>query len=163
MNDRKATRRNFVLRAGAAVAAPVALVSDATGGVQSSVGLQARIAELEDADALRRLTGEFIALVNEGKDSHALLNAVMVEIETGDFDSLATSRIRADRQYAEVCLPCKVATHEAIDAPDSGLVDMARLQGEGVVRQERRQELWLRFSRTVSGWIVTDAELEDSV
>ncbi len=158
----KATRRRFFLSAGAAVAAPTALVPDTISANTSSIDLHARIEALEDAEMLRRLVSEFAALVNSSGDTNELLNAAVVEIEPGDYDTQAAIRFSPDRRAAEISVPCSVATHEPIDAPESGLADMARLHGGGFVREEHRQQLMLQAGRTESGWAVTRATLVDS-
>ena len=165
MNDKTATRRGFFLKAGAAAAVPAALalgVPDNPASAASSARLEARLAVLEDSNALRRLTGEFVGLVNDGKDADKLLRATVAEIDAQDFDQHATVNVSADRHHAEIQVPCTVAVDVPIEAPDSVLIDMAQLQGEGSLRRLRTQMLILSCARTASGWTVTRARLEDA-
>lgn len=162
MKDKTATRRDLFVKAGAAACAPAALALGVPANAQWGSQLPQRLAELEDGNALRRLTAELIGLVNEESAVHSLLRPSVVEIAPSDFDLHATVHVDTERHHAKVLLPCTVTVDMPIDAPDSVLLDMAMLQGEGLLQQQQIQTLRLSCIRSENEWSVVQAELEDA-
>ena len=137
-----ATRRRFFFGASAAAfAAPAALA--ATGNVPSNGDdralLEARLAALEDANAIRDLQRDYLRRLGSSDDEAAAVE------------------IAADRCTATSSVACTVLVESPIDAPGCTLVDMARAQGEGFVRSTARRVLEQSFVRRKGVW-----ELESS-
>lgn len=160
MNDKTATRRAFFIRAGAMVSAPAAFA--ATVPAHSHANLEARLAILESTDALRRLSAQFIGRINAEADTESLIGMHVASIVAVDFDSHAIVEFSNDYRHATVSIPCTAAFDTPIEAPGSVLVDMARLQGSGMLRQTHVQVLELGCARTASAWTITRAQLVNS-
>jgi hypothetical protein len=138
-----ATRRSFIAIAGAALSAPVAAASSwlpPSGGRLNP--LEARLAELEDLDAIRALNQSYARHVSAGareqvaalfaNPSDAPIDPDIREVAPDGFGEQDAIEIAADRQTATARLHVTVRTETAI-GPDCPLVEMARLQGGGVV------------------------------
>jgi hypothetical protein len=162
VKDRTATRRDFFIKAGVAASAPATFALGTPANAGSDSSLPKRLAELEDENALRRLTAEFVGLVNAGSDVLNLMWPSVAEIVPGDFHLHASISVDTERLRAEVRLPCTVEVDVPIDAPHSVLLDMAQLQGEGLLRQHKTRTLRLSCMRADAGWSVLHAELEDA-
>ena len=162
MSTTTSTRRGFFFKAGAAAAAPGAFAGAATAASadsRSSVTLASRLAELEDVAALRRIGAELIRRVNAGEPEALESNGSGVRQISGDFDAAAQIDFVHDRREAVVRLDCKATFERPIEAPGSVLLDMARAQGEGFVRDAQVQTLELRCARAKSGWVLERARL----
>jgi len=126
------TRRTFIQTAGAALTVPLAaaaMVPDAAAGPVDP--LQARLARLEDLDAIRALNTEFARTVGaRGLEG-------IREMAAHGFGEQDVIEIAPDRQTATALLHCSVVI-EAEIGPECPLVDMARQQGGGVVRRTAR-------------------------
>ena len=127
------TRRSFIQTAGAALSAPLAAAA-ATVPVNAtdSDPLNARLAHLEDLDAIRALNREYARQVNAGERDLGV--SAMSPDGFGEQDVID---VAPDRQTATALLHCTV-TLESVIGPDCPLVDMARQQGGGVVRRNER-------------------------
>jgi hypothetical protein len=125
--------------------------------------LELRIADLEDANALRRLSAEFISRINAGVDTGVVFRSAVAEIVAEDFDIHAIVDISDDRRQASLRITCTVGFDVPIEAPGSVLVEMAQLQGEGSLRQMRAQILELSCARAQSGWTITRAQFVNAV
>ncbi|HVJ29210.1 MAG TPA: hypothetical protein VNA66_02795, partial [Gammaproteobacteria bacterium] len=120
------TRRSFFGHAGAALAAPLAAV--ASPAPSAGDDLAARLATLEDSNAIR-----------------ALLTALLVDPKRlglgASVRSLAADRDEAiaiaPDDSATVRLACTVETGTPIENCGT-LVEMARLQGDGVLKRSER-------------------------
>ncbi len=161
MSDRISTRRGFFLKASAAMSAPAAFVAAGEPARAATGTLEARVAALEDEIELRRLAAQLIQQVNGGsRDLLEAGNAELREIVAADVDATCSSAVIAsDRKAARVRLPCTVCFDEPIDAPGSSLVDMARLQGEGVLPRLEDRMLEAHFERAAAGWKLASARL----
>ena len=157
------TRRSFIQTAGVAVSAPLAAVA-ATEPVRASTAgqsLAARLALLEDRDAIRALNEEYARLVNAGlRDSVAALfsdrSAVQLDpqisgLAPAGFGEHDRIEIAADRTSATALLQCVVTREQAI-GPSCTLVDMARAQGGGVVRRTERATVENHYVRQDGTW-----------
>lgn len=139
------TRRSFIRVAGAALSAPVAAaVAHAPVGAVEDDDPKARLARLEDLEAIRALNRAYARHVDSG--AHHELAALFADpadrtvdpdirrVVTGGFGEPDVIEIAADRETASARLPCTVHAERAI-APSCPLVEMAREQGGGVVRR----------------------------
>jgi hypothetical protein len=137
------TRRSFITVAGAALSAPLAAVA---GTLPAKVAegdlLKTRLETLEDLNAIRALNRAYARHVNAG--AHEQIAALFADpsdaptdtgihgISADGFGEDDPIEIAADRQAATACLRCTVQMEAAI-GPSCPLVEMARLQGGGVV------------------------------
>jgi hypothetical protein len=127
-----ATRRSFIQTAGAALSVPLAA---AAANVPVSAGgdpLHARLARLEDLDAIRALNREYARQVNAGEID---LGIRAVAPHGGGEEDVID--IAPDRLTATALVHCTLHIESAI-GPDCPLVEMARQQGGGVVRHTER-------------------------
>jgi len=156
MTQTSTTRRSF-LKAGALIATPIA-----AGGSSAALadgGLKARLTELEDAAALRRLHQAWLRQVNAGVVDAVAKLAGPVSGIVAEADPEAQSiRVAADGQRATGRFACSVETETELEA-DCTFAQMARLQGTGIVRSIAPQTLKVDYLRTPDGWAVARAEL----
>jgi len=143
-------RRRFFWKATAALSAPLAVVvaasaSESTG--EDSVALKARLAMLEDANAIRDLQCAYAKHVNaRAYDVVASLfaEAAAAQVDTS-IRALAadprggddTIEIADDGKRATARLHCTVESETAIE-PSCPLVEMARAQGGGITKRSER-------------------------
>src|SRR5882672_5891068 len=186
------TRRRFFFGASAVLAAPIALAAIAiqaaahgTNGHAADAdadpaaaaereALAARVAALEDANAIRELQRAYVRHVDAGAHAagarlfaepararldetiHGLAleatadSAAEVAADApADFAGLV---VTPDRQRAAIHARCVVRIEAPIVAPGCTLVEMARAQGEGVVRRTERSWLDQTFVRQNGVW-----------
>jgi hypothetical protein len=144
----KATRRLFL--AGAALAAPAAVASAAAASGGRADDLGARLAALEDRAALRALGERYIAEADS-----ASLGAGVVGLSL-DGVGEPVIEVAADRAAAVARFACVARTETPI-TPSCTLVEMARAQGEGVVRGSERRTLEIAFERADGAWSIARA------
>lgn len=162
MNSRS-TRRSFIQSAGAALSAPVAVAAttlSVTAAASSDDSLEARLARLEDLQAIRLLNRRYANHVNAGDraalatlfrdSSQTDLDPEIVGIAADSFDAHAIE-VSADRQTAGARLPCIVHVETPI-GPNCPLVEMARQQGGGVVRRAESGLLVNEYVRQEGIW-----------
>jgi hypothetical protein len=140
------TRRRF-FGGAALLAAPFA-----AGTAAASDDLAARIAALEDANTIRTLLRDWARGVVAGT---AAAPAPNLYAFTRDADVSITV---ADDGTAAASAPCIVETATPI-AGNETLVEMARLQGDGLVRRVERRVLHSRFVKNDGGWQLASTEL----
>jgi SnoaL-like protein len=155
-------RRGFLWKAGAALAAPLAVGAEsatAHAAVERDTS-QARLAELEDVNAIRELTRRYVRHVNAGAhDEAAALFAEPARADTRAASKLAADplggedaiEIAASGTTATARLPCAAESETPIE-PVTPLVAMARAQGGGVVRRSERGVLEGAYVRRDGGW-----------
>ena len=142
----KPTRRKFFMGA-ATLAAPLAISAAAANDDTA-----ARLAALEDTSAIRALLRQHAQRVNAGADlapgpnvrSLALDADIAVDIADG------TAIARA---------ACSVDTATPIDGCET-LIEMARLQGEGVIKDSERRLLKSSFVKRDGQWHLLNAEFQ---
>ena len=140
------TRRTF-FGGAAAIAAPLA----ATAAVASD-DVAARLAALEDANAIRALLQSWAQRVNAGTEAapHAGVRRLTLDADAEiavAANGTATARV-----------PCTVETATPIDG-DETPVAMARLQGDGIVRRSQRRVLASTFVKRNGIWNLEQTEL----
>ena len=163
-----ATRRRFVLGAGAALAAPVTLAAAGGAGDEPH---DARLTALEDANALRELQRVYARHVNAreraaaaelfASPARAAFDDKVRELRLDTLTEDAAIEIAADRRTATARAACVVHFETPIDAPGCTLVEMARAQGEGLVRSTERRVLEHAFVRVDGVWKIESAALRE--
>lgn len=140
------TRRKFF--GGAAVlAVPLAAGEGAAGD-----DIAARLAALEDANAIRDLLRGWAHDVSTGK-----LTAPVAHLGNVRLDSEPAIDVAANGT-ATARVACIVETTTPIDGNET-LVEMARLQGDGIVRRAERRVLHGSFVKRNGGWRLASTEL----
>jgi hypothetical protein len=136
------TRRSFIQIAGAAVAATATSVP--VRAATEADPLEMRLAYLEDVNAIRALNQEYARHVNAGArapmaalfadPTEAPINPDVTGVTPDGFGEHDVIDVAPDRRTATALLHCTVHVQTAI-GPDCPLVEMARAQGGGIVRQ----------------------------
>jgi hypothetical protein len=177
-----ATRRRFFVGAGAAaLTAPIALGALAVGAAPVTVEahddgrarehdeIAARLAALEDANAIRELQRAYARHVGAG--AHAAAARLFADPTRAQFDDAirgvalegsatdAAIEIASDRRTAVARTACLVQVVTLIEGPGCTLVEMARAQGEGTVRRNERRSLEQHFVRRDGVWKISSSEL----
>jgi hypothetical protein len=168
-DSRLTTRRRFFFTAGAALTAPVAAVAAAPGTTDDHEALQARLALLEDLDAIRALHRAVLKRLNAGEQDE------LATLFDGRGAGLADARIRrlsddavfgedvieiaADGQRASARLHVRAELEVPI-ASDDTAVAMARLQGGGVVRHAEQGVLECVCVKRRGAWKIERAEFQ---
>lgn len=150
MNEKvMTTRRRLFWKAGAALAAPLAIVGadTAAGTAANDASLRERVGRLEDENAIRELNRNWIRHFNAGAQPElARLFADRATVsDLGDICGVATDvadpqdciELAADRSTATACMHCTVRIEAPIE-PSCTLVEMARAQGGGFVRRTQK-------------------------
>ena len=140
------TRRRF-FGGAAALAAPLA-----TGAAVAGDDLAARLAALEDESTIRAVLRGWAQDVSAGK-----LTASVANIRSLTLDSDLSVSVAANGT-ATARVPCIVETATPIDG-DETLVEMARQQGDGVVRRSERRVLASTLVKHGGIWILERTEL----
>ena len=155
-----ATRRRLFLQAGAALAVPLA-ASAAQAARNGTDDDAQRLAALEDANAIRELHRAFARCVNSG--AHAGARELFAEPEAAELDASIRGlsadgfgehdsiEISADRMTATARVHCIVESHKPI-GPSCTLVEMARLQGDGVLRSAAKRVLVGGYVKQGQAW-----------
>jgi hypothetical protein len=154
-------RRGFLWKASAALAAPLAVgAASASAHATARDASQARLAELEDVNAIRELTRRYVRHVNAG--AHEDAAALFAEPARADkrfartlsADPLGgedSIEIAAGGTSATGRLHCTGVIETPIE-PATPLVEMARAQGGGVVRRSERGVLEGTYVKRDGGW-----------
>ena len=140
------TRRKF-FGSAALLAAPLA-----AGTAVASEDLAARLAALEDANAIRAALRNWAQDVSTGN-----LAAPIANIRSLTFDSDPAISVAANGT-ATARMPCIVETATPIDGNET-LVEMARQQGDGIVRRAERRLLHGSFVKRDGSWHLASTEL----
>jgi hypothetical protein len=163
MTNTASTRRSFIQTAGAALSAPLAVAAAAVPASAAHVtdDPNARLAYLEDAEAIRRLNLDFANRVNTGVAE--VLGELYVDRRCAKIDPeirnvvpyafgvLSDIEFAPDRESATAWLPCTV--HLATElGPSCPLVEMAKAQGCGVVHRTERGVFENEYVRRDGSW-----------
>ena len=162
MVTNRSTRRSFISVAGAALSAPLMAAGAALPAEADDA--KARLAALEDKDAIHALNQLYARHVNAG--AHEELSALFADpadarVEAGvrgiapdGFGEQDEIEIATDRRSAVARVRWTVYTEAAI-GPSCTLVEMARLQGEGVLRSTESALFENRYVRRDDGrWMI---------
>jgi hypothetical protein len=154
------TRRRFFLQASAALSAPLA-ASAAHAAKADDSNASMRLAALEDEKAIRELRQAYARLVNSGshKETRGLfanpcaakVDASVQSLAMDGFAEHDAIEIAADRTTATARTHCAVQIEEAI-GPNCTLVEMAREQGEGVLRRSEKRVLVGSYVKVGETW-----------
>lgn len=162
MTRQTTPRRRFIRTAGVALSAPLAAAAMAQAApVTDGDGFRARLARLEDLDALRALTRAWLRHLQAGDPAAAaplFASASRVAVEgltggarverTSDDETLVVAE---DGRSATARITCTVASEWPLEA-DCTLMEMAQLQGGGVVRRVEAGVLAPEYVRRPEGW-----------
>ena len=140
------TRRKF-FGGAAMLAAPLA-----AGAVAASDDVAARLAALEDANAIRATLRSWAQDVSTGKLAASIANIRSLTLDSEPAIDVAANGTATAR------VPCIVETATPIDGNET-LVEMARLQGDGVVRRVERHVLHGSFVKRDGSWHFASTEL----
>jgi hypothetical protein len=157
----------FFGHAGVVLAAPLAispaLAADSAG--EQGDGVAARIAELENVNAIRALQRAYARLLNAGAHDElvalftdpaaVVIDARVVSIAEHGFSERDVVELGSDGT-AIAHFHCTVETSHAI-GPDCTLVEMARLQGEGFVKRTERRVLESAYVQRHGVWKIERA------
>ena len=138
MRTRK-TRRSFIAVAGAAISAPVAAAAAAFPGRIESDSMGTRLVHLEDVNEIRALNQAY------------LIERRLSGVSPAGFGEHDVIDITEDRQSATARLHVTVHTETPLEA-DCTLVEMARAQGEGIVRLSSPAVLEITYVRCDGAW-----------
>jgi hypothetical protein len=159
------TRRSFIRRAGVALSSPVAVAVAsaprlATAGKPEDA-VPARLARLEDVEAIRALNQAYARHINAGATeeigtlfadrSDAQRDPCVIAVRPFDFGESDSIDIAVDRQTASARLHSMVEFETAI-GPDCPVVQMARHQGGGFVRRTERGVFENSYVRPEGTW-----------
>jgi hypothetical protein len=162
MSD-KPTRRSFFRHAGAALAAPLAATAAFAGQHDGRGYILGRRDVIGDVNAIRVLQLRFAQLVGDRKAIAALFAdschaSVGEHVRSAVIDGDDAIAITTD-STASARVPCIVTT--ATPIADSGtLVEMARLQGDGVVTRSERRTLASELVKRDGRWQFVTAEFQ---
>jgi hypothetical protein len=140
------TRRTF-FGGAAALAAGAAVAREQTGE-----DLNARLSALEDANAIRTLLQDYAQHVNSG-----LQAAPAAHVRSMTLDANVVIDVTANGK-ATVRAPCTVETATPIDGHET-VVEMARLQGDGVITRSEHRVLAGTLVKHNGIWILEQTEL----
>ncbi len=120
-----------------------------------------RLRALEDAAAIRELNRIYVALVNDrayedlarlfDAPARAPVDRDVVRLTSASFGDSDGIDVATDRRTARAQLHCVVETEAPIEDGYT-LVDMARAQGEGVVRRRERRVIELSYVNRNGLW-----------
>jgi hypothetical protein len=160
------TRRRFFGHAGAALAAP--LTAAAAGPQTPTDDSAARLAALEDANAIRALQREYVRLVNAGAHAEAArlfaapaaapIDASLRRLAADRFAAHDVIEVAADGATAAAYFECTVETETALVGSYT-LVDMLRVQGEGALRAAEQRALETSYVKRGGAWKIASLVL----
>jgi len=162
-NERR-TRRSFFGHAGAALAAPLAATAALAGEHGDGAGdVAERLVALEDIAAIRALQRRYVRLVGTGRGED--LAALFAEPRQASIDDRVRSAVAdaddtiavAANGTATARVACTVETATPIEGCGT-LVEMARLQGDGIVKRSETRVLESTFVKRNGFWKIEHAE-----
>jgi hypothetical protein len=169
-SEAASTRRRFMLGAGAAMSVPLSLSAESAPAIDhASAGLKARLTSFEDLAAIQELNSAYLRHFNAGAyaklaglfadSAAAAMDPIVTRLVATDIAQQGEIEIAVDRSTATLRLPCLVEIESPIAAPESTLVEMARLQGGGVLKTTEARVLELSCVNRGRGWQIGRAVL----
>jgi hypothetical protein len=165
-----ATRRRFFWQAGAALSAPLAVATARASqpSAEARAALEARLAALEDRDAIRALNRAYARHLNAGardeltklfvEPSRAQSEPGVRKLSADMLGEHAVIEVASDRGSATARTPCTIEIETPIE-PGSTLVAMAQQQGEGILRRSEPRMLENDFVRRDGRWMIARSTL----
>ncbi len=156
-NERSATRRNFFVKAGAALSLPLA------AGASS----KDQVGAIDHVKSVRQLQQALARSINDATGHAAELFVTgglpaelsgVTRLMPADFGEQDAIEIAADSLTAHATLHCAVETQVPI-AAEGTLIEMARAQGEGFVRSTTRRMLELVCVRERGNWKIETLQM----
>ena len=134
MTRKPSTRRLFIRTTGAALSLPLVAVAATVPAAAADEGdpLAARLARLEDVDAIRALNQAFARQVSAGQADEIGIDSSIRIVAAHEFGERDVIELLPDHQTATCMMHCTVQI-ETVIGPSCPLVEMAREQGGGVV------------------------------
>ena len=164
------TRRRFFGQAGAALSVPLTATAALAGSAQQNRAddSAARLAALEDVNAIRTLQREYARLVNAGAHedagrlfatpSAAPIDASLRRLAADRFTAHDVIEVAPGGATATARLECTVESETAI-AGSYTLVDMLREQGEAALRTVERRVLESEYVKQGGAWKIASLVL----
>lgn len=159
------TRRSFFWTAGAALSAPLSIAAAAERPEPNDDATE-RLARLEDLDSILDLHRAFARHVNAGAHGDAAnlfadptavrLDASIRGLFAEGFGERDVIELGADRTTAAARIRCTIRVETPIES-SSTLAQMARLQGEGVVRSTEQRVLETACIKRAGVWRIERA------
>ena len=154
------TRRLFFSKAGAALSAPLA-VATASASREDSEALEMRLAMLEEIDAIRELHQTYARLINAqahkeivalfADPTRAQIDTSIRNVSSDHFAQQDVIDVATDHKTATARIHCRVQVETPI-GPSCPLVEMARQQGDGVVRRAEKRVLESDYVKRGGVW-----------
>lgn len=166
------SRRGFLWKASAALAAPLAVgaaSANARAAGDRNASLE-RLAQLEDVNAIRELTHRYVRHANAGAHHEAAsLFADPARADPRSISALAADplggedaiEIAASGATATARLHCTAEIERPIE-PVTPLVEMARAQGGGVLRRSEHGVLEGAYIKRDGSWTIERLEFRPS-
>jgi hypothetical protein len=159
----KPTRRSFFGGASAALAAPFAATVAFGGEEDGARDVMGRLAALEDANAIRALQLRFARLVGGGRE-RAMATLFADPARASVDERLRSIVVNGDGTIeisshgtAIARVPCLVTVATPIENCGT-LVEMARLQGDGVVKRSEKRVLSSSLVKIDGAWKIERVE-----
>ena len=156
--DKQTTSRRSFLKAGAIVAAPLAVAAPV-----SALAADERLTRLEDERAIGALQRKFLRHLNGAADcGEFIASSDAVDLGTGlrsiaeDMGHEAELVLADDRHSASTRCACRVE-REIEFTGDSTLEQMARFQGQGSHRHAEDRVLATEYVKGENGWRIARA------
>ena len=156
-----ASTRRALLKGGALLAAPLAGAAPAVAIAED--GRQARLSQLEDEAAIRRLHNTWLQTISRGGGAEAAslfegrgrssLDYAIRGVAADPSGALDEISLGSDGRTATGRFHCTVRTQARI-AGDSTVPQMARLQGGGHTETTERRLLTARYVKRDDGWAI---------
>jgi hypothetical protein len=161
MNDKR-TRRKFFIGAGATLAAPLGVTAVLAGYGEGNGERSALLAALDDSNAIRVVLQRYVRLVSAGAPAElAELFAdparAAVDASIRSLAADADANIALADGTATARVPCTVDTATPIESGGT-LVEMARLQGDGVVKSSEKRVLSSSLVKIDGAWKIERLE-----
>ena len=155
-SENATTSRRSFLKSGAIVGAPLAAVA-VPAAAMADDGTKARLARLEDERAIEVLHRDVLRRFNAG-DTVDGFDPGVSAIRPDMASEPAVPELTDDGSTARCSHACVVEIESELEG-NSTLVQMARLQGNGVVRTQEKRTLHADYVKRGGEWVVASLRL----